>query len=38
MTAPSGRIRKPAPNTAKVIISDANSLLAGKNTEAICVA
>ncbi len=29
--APSGRIRNPEPNTAKVIISEANSLLAGKN-------
>ena len=29
---------KAAPNTAKVIINEANSLLAGKNTAAICVA
>jgi len=36
--APSGRIKKPAPNTANVIIREANSLLAGKNTAAICVA
>lgn len=28
--APSGRIRNPEPNTAKVIISEANSLVAGK--------
>ncbi|MNE17612.1 hypothetical protein D3C80_1105990 [compost metagenome] len=28
--APSGRIRKPEPNTAKVIINEANSLVAGK--------
>jgi hypothetical protein len=33
--APIGRIKKPAPKTAKVIISDANSLLAGKNVWAM---
>jgi hypothetical protein len=36
--APNGRIRKPAPNTAKVCISEANSLAAGKNVLAMYVA
>ncbi len=36
--APSGRIRKPAPNTAKVSISEANSLVDGKKIFEIDVA
>src|SRR5579872_1960324 len=36
--APSGRIMKPAPNVANVIISDATSFTAGKNVDEICSA
>ena len=36
--APSGRIRKPAPNVTNVSISEANSLDAGKNVFAMFVA
>jgi hypothetical protein len=37
-SAPSGRIRKPAPNVARESVSDANWLVFGKNTRPIAPA